>query len=51
MTDTELDKLAEAWDEGMAAGATYGMEVTEVHAGYRDTLPVRPTNPYREEHR
>ena len=51
MTDTELDKLAEAWVEGMAAGATYGTEVAETHVGYRDTLPIRPTNPYREEER
>lgn len=41
------DLLAEAWDEGFKVGDRYGSAVTETHAGYRDSLPVRPENPYR----
>ena len=32
------DLMARAWDEGFKVG---------VRSGYRDSLPVRPENPYR----
>ena len=38
---------ADAWDEGFRAGDGYGTSCTETHAGYRDSLPIRPANPYR----
>ena len=40
---------ADAWDEGFRAGDDYGTSYTETHAGYRDSLPIRPANPYRGE--
>ena len=40
---------ADAWDEGFRAGDGYGTSCTETHAGYRDSLPIRPANPYRGE--
>ena len=41
--------LADAWEEGFKAGDRYGTDVAETHAGYRDSLPVRPENPYGKE--
>ena len=41
--------MAQAWDEGFKVGDRYGSDVTETHAGYRDSLPARPENPYLTE--
>ena len=43
------DLLAQAWDEGRAAGADMGLAIGERVLGIKTGYPEVPTNPYRQE--